>query len=255
MEFDTVIEDLDSLLFVLGRILVQLILRATRRALALASVSVTLALDGGGTHERTLKPALPLIDRAVLLKLLQLDLQTHPPAAGVLAIHLAAEPGVRSEIQTGLFSPQAPETTRLEVTLARIAALVGEDRVGRVVLTDSHSPQSFRLEAFTVNVENRKPRKSLARFAGLAIRRQRPPSPIEVHIAGTKLLAFSLYGTWHTIERVFGPWRRSGQWWSEEVWSREEWDVEAIAGDGTRLLALLSHNLLRSCWHLEALYD
>lgn len=255
MEFDTAVEDLDSLLFVLSRMLAQLVLRASHRALALASIGISLALDGGGTHERTVKPALPLVDRSILLKLLQLDLQAHPPPAGVLAIHLAAEPGVRHEVQTGLFAPSVPEPAQLEVTLARIAALVGEGRVGRPVLTDSHAPESFRMEPFTAHVEQVQRRQELKRCTGLAVRRERPPSSIEVHVEGAKPLAFSLDGMLHTIGRAFGPWRRSGQWWSEEVWSREEWDVEATAGDGTRLLALLSHDLLRSCWKLEALYD
>ena len=129
--FDAPIELMESLLFCLGPMLDQLLARAASRAFALASVRVKLGLDGGGEHERTIKPALPVLQREVLLKLLHLDLQAHPPAAGVVNIHAHGEPGDRSRVQLGLFAPQLPEPLRLDVTLARIAALVGEERMGR----------------------------------------------------------------------------------------------------------------------------
>ncbi len=137
VDFDAPVDHLDSLLFVLGPMLRQLLVRAGLRALALASVTVTLGLEGAPEHSRTIKPALPLFDHALLLKLLQLDLQAHPPCAGILAINLSAEPGPRAEIQAGLFTPQTPEPACLEVTLARLSALVGEDRVGRARLLDT----------------------------------------------------------------------------------------------------------------------
>ena len=51
--------------------------------------------------------------------------------------------GSTSKVQLGLFSPQLPEAARLEVTLARIRAIVGEDCVGRAVLQDTHAPEGF----------------------------------------------------------------------------------------------------------------
>src|SRR5206468_4396430 len=128
----------ESLLFVVGGMLEQLVLRAAARVLALASVCVELKLEGGGTHMRTVRPALPSNDRQMWLKLLHLDLEAHPPAAAVLGIGLTAEPGSTSKVQMGLFSPQLPEPMRLDVTLARIKAIVGEDCVGRAVLEDTH---------------------------------------------------------------------------------------------------------------------
>ena len=148
--FEAPVEMLDSLLFVLGPMLDQLIARAGARSLALASVTVKLRLDSAvaqdavevsadaSEHVRTIRPALPLMDRHLLLKLIHLDLQAHAPSAAVTAIHLSAEPGDRSKAQLGLFSPQLPEPTRLDITLARIAALVGQDRVGRMRLLDTH---------------------------------------------------------------------------------------------------------------------
>jgi hypothetical protein len=47
--------------------------------------------------------------------------------------------------QSGLFIPAAPEPVKLELTLARIKAIVGEDRVGSPELMDTHRPDAFRM--------------------------------------------------------------------------------------------------------------
>ncbi|HEV2619054.1 MAG TPA: DNA polymerase Y family protein [Acidobacteriaceae bacterium] len=150
MELDTPIDLLESLLFGLNIMLGQLILRARARVLALASVTITLALDSASMHTRTVRPALPTNDKEIWLKLLQLDLEAHPPQASVLAVTLSAEPGSTSKVQLGLFSPQLPEPDRLDVTLARIRAIVGKHNVGRAVLQDTHAPESFRIEPLRV---------------------------------------------------------------------------------------------------------
>jgi DNA-binding transcriptional regulator YhcF (GntR family) len=115
MELDSPVEILDSLLFVAGVMLAQLILRAVSRVLALASVTITLSLEGNGLHVRTVRPALPTNDRQLWIKLMHLDLEAHPPPAAVLALTLGAEPGSVSKVQLGLFSPQLPEPSRLDV--------------------------------------------------------------------------------------------------------------------------------------------
>ncbi|MBB5055615.1 protein ImuB [Granulicella aggregans] len=250
--FDAPVEMLDSLLFVVGPMLDQLLARAQNRCYALASVTIKLGLDGGAEHERTLKPALPVAQREVLLKLLYLDLQAHPPSAGVMNIFLHAEPGDRSKVQMGLFAPQLPEPTRLDVTLARIAALVGEDRVGKAVLLDRHRPDSFKMERFTVPKSVVK--EETARHT-IALRRCRPPVNLSVQREGRSLASFWFNSRLYKVQQAYGPWRRSGDWWSSEVWSREEWDIQAAADPGNSLLCLITHDLLGDRWQMDALYD
>jgi protein ImuB len=252
IEFDAPVELLDSLLFALGPMLDQLIIRAQNRALALASVTVKLGLDKGGEHHRTIKPALPVAQREILLKLLHLDLQAHPPPAGVMSVFVSAEPGDRSKMQLGLFAPQLPEPMRLDVTLARIAASVGEDCVGRVRLTDAHKPDSFVMERFTV--PSTKTKESIPNHS-VALRRCRPPVALLMQRESSGPKAFTMRGKRYTVEKAYGPWRRSGQWWSPEMWSLEEWDICGKANNGETLLCLLTHDLLRNQWQLEALYD
>jgi protein ImuB len=252
LAFDSSIEAMESLLFVLGPMIDQLLTRAQNRAYALASVTVKLGLEGGGEHERTIKPALPVLQREILLRLLHLDLQAHPPGAGVVSILVHAEPGDRSKVQMGLFAPQLPEPLRLDVTLARIAALVGEERVGRARLGDSHRPDSFVMERFTV--QEGRAETNTTRHC-VALRRCRPPLSLRVHHEGQRFAGFSFQGKRYTVQEAYGPWRRSGDWWSAQVWSYEEWDVRATAQDDEKLLCLISHDRLCQQWQLEALYD
>ena len=259
IEFDAPVDHIDSLLFVLGPMLRQLLTRAGLRALALASVTVVLGLEDEPAHTRTVKPALPLFDHALLLKLLQLDLQAHPPCAGILTVSLSAEPRPRAEVQTGLFMPQAPEPARLEVTLAQLSALVGEDRVGRARLLDTHAPEGFRVERFSITEAPRQISSQASAISvhnGVAIRRLRPRVPIPSQRDGDMPKSFFLHGIRYKVRRAHGPWRRSGQWWIPEVWSREEWDVDAKAdADGSELLCVFTHDLLRREWLIEGLYD
>jgi protein ImuB len=173
MELDTPVEQLDSLLFVLGVMLEQLTFRATARVLALASVTITLSLEGGTTHVRTVRSALPTNDRPLWLKLLQLDLEAHPPEAAIIAVTLTAEPGSTSKVQLGLFSPQLPEPMRLDVTLARIRALVGDECVGSPVLRDTNQSDGFRVEPFKVPLAHSSPSATVSSSA--AMRQLRPP--------------------------------------------------------------------------------
>ncbi len=148
--FETAVEEIDSLLFVGARMIDCLATRTAGRALSLAELRVAMRLDGGSVHERTVRPALPTVDRKFLLKLLQLEIAAHPPHAGVLSLTLSAQPGQSSKVQLGLFAPQTPEPSRLDVTLARLKAIAGEDRVGTPVLEDTHKPGSFRMQEFRV---------------------------------------------------------------------------------------------------------
>ena len=251
--FDEPMEMMDSLLFVLGPMLDQLLVRAQNRAFALASITVKLALEGGGQYERIIRPAVPVLQREVLLKLLHLNLQANPPPAGIVNIFVHAEPGERSKVQHGLFAPQLPEPIRLDITLARIAALVGEDRVGRIRLQDSHRPDSFTMERFVVPATT--PNTNLNTQRSVALRRCRPPLRLCVRREGQRPASLSLKGKRYTVLEAYGPWRSSGDWWSSEVWSHEEWDVRATTPQDETLLCLLTHDLVRHHWQIEALYD
>ncbi|HEX4037424.1 MAG TPA: DNA polymerase Y family protein [Acidobacteriaceae bacterium] len=261
IELDAPVELLDSLLFVLGVLLDQLIARALSQILALASVTVTLTLEGGSTHTRTVRPALPTTDRRLWLRLLHLDLQAHPPPAPILAVTLAAEPGSTSKVQQGLFTPPLPEPDRLDVTLARIRSLVGDNRVGSPVLEDTYRPDAFRMAPFTLPATSSPvPGPQPHAHPRLARRRLRPPEPIAVTLRERRPASFVFRNQRYTVERAWGPWFFSGNWWGIQCWSIEKWDLVARSiRDGAMLSCAIARNPLRPAtmneWRAEELYD
>jgi protein ImuB len=257
MELDTSVELLDSLLFVIGAMLDQLIQRAHTRILALAAVTVTLSLDGGATHIRTVRPALPTCDKQLWIRLLHLDLEAHPPPAAIVAIALRAEPGKTDKVQLGLFSPQLPEPSRLDVTLARIRALVGDGNAGRAVLRDTHAPEGFRMEAFALTVaqHSTKPADTPPSSSRMAMRRLRPSERASVVLQHEKPASFAFRERRYTVERAYGPWDASGDWWNPSLWGTEEWDLVAHAQDGSLLCCLMTRAPAQNLWEVTALYD
>ena len=254
MELESPVEVLESLLFVMGVMLEQLILRATGRVLALASVTITLALEGGGSHIRTVRPALPTNDRQLWIKLLHLDLEAHPPDAAILSLTLRSEPGSTSKVQLGLFSPQLPEAARLDITLARIRAIVGEDHVGSPVLKDSHQPDSFQMQAFVVAVgaasKGSPPDRSVA-----AMRMLRPAEDVAVTFREQRPTSFFFRQKRYDVERAYGPWLSGGAWWSRTQWDLQQWDLVARSSDGFMLCCCLVRDTMRQGWQMAALYD
>ena len=253
IELDSPVELLDSLMFVAGVMLEQLILRASSRIVALASVTITLSLEGNDTHIRTVRPALPNNDRQLWLKLLHLDLEAHPPQAAILSLTLTAEPGHTSKVQLGLFSPQLPEPGRLDITLARIAKIVGEGNVGRPVLKDTHHPQGFRIERFTVPSDE--PRDVPARSTTAVLRALRPPESVQLTLNKQTPERFRFRQENYVVERAFGPWAARGEWWNSGIWGREQWDLVARADNGNVLYGCLTRDVMLNRWRMVGLYD
>jgi protein ImuB len=250
-DFETPVDQADSLLFVAARMIDCLVARAAARALSLASLTVRMALEGGRVHEHAIRPALPTADRKFLLKLLQLEIAAHPPGAAVISLRLSAQAGQSSKVQLGLFTPQTPEPSRLDVTIARLKAIAGEDRVGSPALEDTHRPGAFRMEGFAVCGASDAVVMSRPR---MALRRMRPPVPVRVVLRETRPATFRDSKQIYEVDTAYGPWRTSGCWWGEERWDAEEWDVLAHAGSAS-LACLLVRDCSRDQWRLEAMYD
>ena len=51
-----------------------------------------------------------------------------------------------------------------------------------------------------------------------------------------------------------GPWRSSGDWWEEDAWVRDEWDIAVQEKIGIVLYRLI-HDLIDGRWLLEGSYD
>ncbi len=167
MELDDAVEELEPLSFVLGRLLDQLCTRLTARALAASLLRVRFDLQPAfenaldvrtevvraknlpGIYERTMQLPVPMRDSKLLLKLLRLRLQASPPGAPIVKVLITAEAANPRVTQRGLFLPIFPDVEKLELTLARLASVVGEGNVGSAEVVDTHRPGEFRIERFS----------------------------------------------------------------------------------------------------------
>lgn len=272
VELDHPIVLLEPLAFLLNRLLEQICARLASRALSTQELRLTLDLESFASRNqpskinnqqflRTLRLPLPMLDAKVFLKLLQLDLNAHPPGAPITKIHLAAEPARPRSAQGGLFLPPSPEPEKLELTLARIAGMVGENKVGALELLDTHHPDGFRMQRFVAAAPRKNEREKAATAAEekspvTALRRFRPPLRATVilkegqpvHLVCRKK---DMQGS--VLWRA-GPWRSSGDWWEREAWSRDEWDLALRNGEAISFHRLV-HDLLGGGWFVEGTYD
>src|SRR5262249_55424856 len=83
-----------------------------------------------GSYVRVLNLPIPVRNSRLLTKLLILDLEAHPPGAAIKRVEVEAIPAKPRVVQNGLFVPLSPEPEKLELTLARLKAVVGEENVG-----------------------------------------------------------------------------------------------------------------------------
>jgi protein ImuB len=312
MELDHPLVLLEPLAFLLAHLLEQLCARLAARALAAQELNLQLELDTGfhfvedgpasdraGTaanpllahcaaFTRTLQLPVPMLDPKIFLKLLQLDLKAHPPGAPILKVHLSAIPAQPRTIQGGLFLPPTPEPEKLELTLARIAGMVGEDKVGSLHLLDSHRPEAFRMQHFVPTEpegQKEKPDGISSSAPITALRMFRPPLRATVTLRDGKptyVVCHKRKDVQGEILWMAGPWRSSGDWWEQDGWSRDEWDIAIqspvasrqslgvqlpiagrqasvmsgfLQGESAMALYRLVHDLLSGGWFVEGTYD
>jgi protein ImuB len=260
LELEYPVTLIEPLSFVLGRLTGALCARLESHGLATHELRLALTLEGSDSFARTLRLPYPMRDARVFLKLMTLDIEQHPPPAPVTAVTLTAEPVNPRVVQHGLFIPLAPEPQKLELTLARIAKLVGEENVGCPQRIDTHRPRAFRMRRFGMKKSGDIPgwqRKTwmLPRTQGcppdFSLRVFRPAIRAQVlALKGWPLEIFAR-GVRGRVLDAAGPWRTSGDWWREDAWSRDEWDV--ALSDGA--LYLLYRDRRDGQWFVEGAYD
>jgi protein ImuB len=230
---------LEPLLFLISSLLTELM-----QGRSFNRVTLGLALDNRAEHRRTLEFPVPVRDSKVVLKQLQFDLEAHPPQAAIVGLHVDLNPADPRALQHGLFIPQAPAPEKLQLTLARLAALVGADNVGSPELLDTHRPDAFRMRPFS---PESLPREKIAPSpaARFALRCYRPPVAAQVRVKAERPASVNACA----VVTAAGPWRGSGDWWTTTPWAREEWDVELNDGGLYRVYSAAER------WFLEGMYD
>lgn len=268
LELEHPLTELEPLSFIFARLLHQLCAALNAHALATNELQVKLQLEDQTLHERRLSLPYPMRDHKVFLKLLLLDTEMHPPAAAVRIVSLACEPVKPRVLQNGLFVPLAPAPDKLELTLARLAKLVGEGNVGSPALLDTHRPDAFTMNRFVLpskksNRQSEISNRQSAVGSRLGLRMFRPPLravvetnqgwPAQISAWGKQR---SVYGK---VVQVAGPWRTTGDWWREDRWARDEWDVAVTSSNRTSSeppgLYRIYRKLDSEMWFVEGNYD
>jgi protein ImuB len=270
-EPESTLDLLEPVLLLLGRMLNDLCARLRAHSLAANEIRLKLKLERAPDHAATLCLPVPMLDAQVFLKLLQFELDARPPQAPVERIRLDLKSVEPRTAQHGLFLPASPEPEKLEITLARIRALVGAANLGTPELMDTHRPDSFRLthlrilqaplvragilDVSQMASQNPLAGDKIAHFQKLTMRRFRPPQHAQVW-RGTDgqpaRISFSK-GDGRVIACA-GPWRTSGDWWTSEPWDREEWDVEITSATAGSVLRI-HRDCRRGEWFVEGSYD
>lgn len=270
----------EPLSFIVAGLLNQLCASLQAYALATSELRLRLKLENKTETYRTLRLPFPTRDQKVLLRLLVLEIEADPPQASVVEASVKAEPSKPRATQNGLFQPLAPEPEKLELTIARIAKLVGAHNVGSPEILNTHRPGAFRIRKFGVfrspNSKSRgrlRPQSKQLSTSGESNRKPgfrvfRPPLQAEVHApsgrparinARPSNSATSANNASRNINgkvvRSAGPWRTTGDWWAEDCWARDEWDVSIGTSTSEQGLYRIYRNLQTGAWFVEGMYD
>ena len=223
--------------------------RLHRTPLPRMRLELCLELDNKSEYTRNISLPFATREASTFLKLLQYDLAAHPPNAPIVGVYLTATPVHPRVVQGGLFIPLAPEPEKLELTLARITAIVGEGNVGTPELLDTHRPGVFRMTRFHAK-QAEVPRSIECAEPRLAIRIYRPPLPANVVTQRGRPAKVAARGVSGVVTAYAGPWRTSGDWIAQDSWEHDEWDVALQSGGVYRLRRLAMNQ-----WLIDGNYD
>jgi hypothetical protein len=219
-----------------------------RRDRGAAVLHVRLHLVTRVVHERSLQLPAPMRDARALRTLALLDLESHPPDAGIDRVTVAVDPTPGRVVQFSLLTRPLPSPEQVSTLTARLAALMGDSRCGSPEVVDSWRPGAFAMKPFnpgsgigdrkcTTVSTSRSPAGVRLPTPGpaspiprTALSRLRMPIPARVRVEyGRPIRVWidppSLSGPRWTsrhgfgggrVEVAAGPWRTSGAWWEEE---------------------------------------
>jgi protein ImuB len=221
------VEGLEPLSFVLTRLLEPLSTRLERRDRGAAVLHVQLRLvsaASGAPREicaRRLELPTPMRDVRTLRTLALLDLEAHPPSAAVDRVTIVIDPTPSRVLQHTLFTRAHPTPEQLSTLLARLGALIGQDRVGRAVVLDTDRPDAFAMSAFATErsaVGSRQSAVGSQATVVSALRRCRHPIPARVAVdrdrRPVRVTTDRRGYAGGSVVHCAGPWRTSGEWWN-----------------------------------------
>jgi protein ImuB len=221
---------------------------------------------------------------------MRLELEARPPGAAVAGFTFSAHPDAPRRAQLSLFGPAALSPDRLATTIARLASMLGADRVGSPRAVDGHRPERFTATGYAPPPP---PHIRTAPREGrglLSVRVLRPPVALEVVVESTPLTPtlsrqerelsipsppdggrgedeggacslrpVSLKTTAPdaappiagSVRVAAGPWSLEDGWWTDAPADRDYWDVELSDGGLYRIY----REREAGAWFADGVYD
>src|SRR3954467_15567053 len=253
-EFEREIETAEPLLFMLRRFLEQLAVRLAAIYLVTKKLTLRITFGNKQIYERVFKIPQPTNDVDLLFRMLQTHLENFRSEHPIVAVALSVEPSKPAQEQFGLFETTLRNPHQLSETLARLTALLGNDRIGTAVLEETHRPDAFRMQPFPWAVvsavsSGETPRALRTAHATTALRRFRPAlstSVLQDEDTPAHIRSAEMSGK---IIAQRGPYLLSGNWWDEKSWRRAEWDLQLENGE------LVRAHERDGVWKIDGVYD
>lgn len=263
-EFEVEVETAEPLLFLLRRFTESLVCRLDVFGWVAGELRLRIRLESGRVLEQSLRVPQPTRRADVLFRMLHTHLESLRTESPVKSVTLVAEPTRPEQRQFGLFESALRDPNQFQETLARLAALVGADRVGTPVREDSHRtdafilvPPDFERETGTLCDGKGEPGERDG-VRPVPLRRLRPAVTAQVDLEAGRSVVPTSEGRPLAVQCAvangrlvvtLGPWRSSGQWWEAGGWEREEWDVSMRGGRVVRLVRV------GATWAVEGVLD
>src|SRR5438876_3351834 len=128
-EFENEIETAEPLLFILRRFLEQLAIRLSALYLVAKELTLRITFTDKQIYERIFKIPQPTNDADLLFRMLHTHLENFKSEHAIVAVSVEAYPTKPVREQFGLFETTLRNPHELYETLARLIAVLGEERV------------------------------------------------------------------------------------------------------------------------------
>jgi protein ImuB len=274
------VTSIEALLFLVRGLLDRIMSRLALASLSCSGLTAAFTLEDGSRTERAVGVLAPTRDVKTLTMLVRTAIEAAPPPAAIEAVQLTALPDRARADQLDLFRPAGPPPAQLATTLARLAAMCGDRKVGRAVPPPGHRPDAFGLVPFVTSASNGMHSSAVPRArqptagavtapdpadeaapplvgscATLALRAIRPPRVAQVFLSGGRITYVRAAGLGGRAVVTSGPWRIDAEWWCESPCRRDYYDVQLSDGGVYRLFRDLAATGAQSSWFVDGCYD
>lgn len=247
--YEPPVETLEPLLFRMRRFAERVAMELRGAGRVAEALALTLLLEDDSDHHREFRLPEPSANVDGWMRVLQAHLDTVETDAAVTGVRLRASPARPPERQDGLFDTALRDPAAFWENLARLAAIVGDDRVGTPELRDTWHPDAVTLAkpADAVPAPDDDP---IHPPRGLTLRRFRPAWTARVGVIDDRPTTIDADELRDVVRVARGPFHLSGTWWKiGGEWALEIWHVELSCG--------ATYQLTRTAtgWSVEGVLD